>query len=93
MVNFYFILLCISSCLQGTCIACKIRKKAINVTTNEKRKTAKQKQKVMRCLSWSSARGEKLCEVCVCEGRHCVDLLSETERPGWVSLGPPCSWP
>ena len=29
-------LLCISSCLQRTCIACKIRKKTINVIKNEK---------------------------------------------------------
>ena len=35
MVIFYFMLLCISSCLQRTWIACKIRKKTINVIKNE----------------------------------------------------------
>ena len=35
IVIFYFMLLCISSCLQRTCIACKIRKKTINVIKNE----------------------------------------------------------
>ena len=36
IVIFYFMLLCISSCLQRTCIDFKIRKKTINVIKNEK---------------------------------------------------------
>lgn len=41
---FYFMLLCISSCLQRTWIACKIRKKTINVIKNEKINKIKYKE-------------------------------------------------
>ena len=44
MVIFYFMLLCISSCLQRTWIACKIRKKTINVIKNEKVNKIKYKE-------------------------------------------------
>ena len=60
IVIFYFMLLCISSCLQRTCIACKIRKKTINVIKNEG-KCLKLFQELKKKRKLKNKRKKNLC--------------------------------